>query len=326
MGGVGFLILGGSWTTHNLLALWSDIFSRSGELTVSPQSISIVGATILSRIAMIIGPMLLCLLLIVLAANFAQVGFLLAPQALSPKLSRLSPITGLRRIFSLKSLVELLKSILKLVIVGCVAWSAISGEWRHVFPLVGSSPWTIGSHLGEVALRIGLRIGLVILALALLDYFYQRWEHERSLKMTKKEVKDEYKQREGDPKVKARIRQKQREMAMRRMMAAIPDADVVITNPQHLAVAIRYDRDTMAAPTVVAKGADFVAQRILEIADAHGVTILEDKPLARALYQSVEIDSQIPMALYKAVAEILAYVYRQKGGMAQAESGLRSES
>lgn len=211
------------------------------------------------------------------------------------------------------ALVELLKALIKLAIVGAVAWVTVRSEWDEFFPLVGSEPWSVGLHMGRAILKLGGRTGVVLLALAALDYLYQRWEYERGLRMTKEEVKEEFKQQEGDPKVKGRIRQRQREMARRRMIAAVAEADVIITNPQHVAVALHYEQGSMNAPVVVAKGADYLALRIRQEARRHGVPLVENRPLAQALYRGVDVGDQIPVNLYKAVAEVLAYVYRQRG-------------
>jgi flagellar biosynthetic protein FlhB len=313
MGGILFIIVAGSWMIQNLMGIWKELLSGSGNTFLTDQDVFHLVMTLAERFAFLMGPIILCLALMAVASNIAQFGFLVSQEALKPRLSRLDPIAGFKRLFSLRSLVELVKSLVKLAIVGYVAWRVVQGEWDRILPLSEASPWAIGAHLGRVIVGIGLHAGIALLVLALLDYLYQRWEHERSLKMTKEEVKDEYKQREGDPKVKGQIRKKQMQMAIRRMMAAVPKADVVITNPLQLAVAIQYDRDTMTAPTVVAKGAGFIAEKIRQVALKHGVPILEDKLLAQTLYRTVEVGSQIPIGLYKAVAQILAHVYRQRG-------------
>ena len=197
--------------------------------------------------------------------------------------------------------------------VGLVAFYTLKGELHNLLPLTGMSSGQIGVYVGSTVVKIVQRGFWAMLILALLDYLYQRWEFERNLKMTKQEVKEEYKQTEGDPQVKARIRSLQRTMARKRMMAEVPEADVVVTNPQHLAIALRYDSSNMSAPRVVAKGAGLLAQRIKDLALEHKVVVIEDKPLAQNLYRLVDIDEEIPAVLYRAVAEILAHVYRLKG-------------
>jgi flagellar biosynthetic protein FlhB len=311
--GMAFLALVGNWMVGNLLQLWSGLLILSCQINVTAQEFIYLVNTLVWKIAILIGPMILCLGLMAFASNVMQTGLLFSNEAMTLKFSKINPLTGMQRIVSLKSLVEVIKSFLKLAIIGYVAWYTVDAEWANIMAIGGSSPRGIAAQMAAVILRIGLRTAIALVILAVLDYLYQRWEHERSLRMTKQEVKDEFKQREGDPKVKGRIRQKQREMARKRMMAAVPHADVVITNPQHLAVAIRYDRDRMAAPEVVAKGSGFLAERIREIAQHSEVPILEDKPLAQALYRHVEVGEQIPVMLYRAVAEILAHIYRQRG-------------
>jgi flagellar biosynthetic protein FlhB len=224
----------------------------------------------------------------------------------------------MKKFVSLKSMVELVKSMFKIVIVGGVAYVIVEKE-MHYFPsLMQQSVVDILLFIASVTFKIFFFVCLVLIFLAALDYVYQRWQHEKSLKMTKQEVKDERKQTEGDPKIKARIRSIQLEMAQRRMMEAIPEADVVITNPTHLALAIKFDAKEMIAPTVLAKGSGFIAERIKEVAREHNVPIVEDKPLAQAMFKLVEIGDFIPIELYRAVAEVLAYVYRLKGQYAGA--------
>ena len=207
---------------------------------------------------------------------------------------------------------ELAKSIVKLAIIIGVAYIVID---RHIDKIPGLMQLSIGNiirFIGQVSFQLGLYTCMVLFLMAVLDFAYTKWQHQQDLKMTKQEVKDEHKQREGDPSVKARIRSVQREMAQRRMMEAVPDATVVITNPTHLAIALKYE-EGMRAPTVVAKGAGFVAQTIKSIAIENGIPLVENKPLARTMFKSAEIGDFIPAELYRAVAEILAYVYRLKG-------------
>ncbi len=310
LGGVLLLWMAGSPMVKGILSIWRGLLANCGRMSLSPESLTHMCFELGGRLAIVVGPMVLAMAILAVMSNLAQVGWVVSSEAISPRFSNLNPVKGLKRIFSLRSLVETFKSFLKIIIVGYVAWTCIKSEWWKIFPLTGSSSWTIGSHMSEVILKIGLRTSIALVVLGVLDYLYQRWEYERNLRMTKQEVKDEFREREGDPKVKSRIRSKQFEMARRRMMAAVPKADVVITNPQELAVALQYDSKEMAAPTVVAKGAGYLASRIKEVARHHGVPIMENKPLARALYRQVEVGYQIPPTLYKAVAEILAHVYR----------------
>jgi len=264
------------------------------------------------KLLLILGPVLLTVVAAGLLANYLQIGFVFSTEALAPKFDKIDPLKGFQRLLTLRSLVELFKSILKMTVVAAVVWHTLKDEMPKLIPLMEESVWGILLYTGRVTFKILITTCWILIVLAILDYMYQRWEYEKGLRMSKQEVKDEYKQTEGNPAVKGRIRRIQREAARRRMMAAVPKADVVITNPTHLAVAVRYDPEKMYAPTVVAKGAGFVAEKIREIAGAHGVPVVENKPVAQLLYKTVDVDRAIPEDLYRAVAEILAYVYGLK--------------
>jgi flagellar biosynthetic protein FlhB len=246
----------------------------------------------------------------------------MSTEAIAPKLNKLSPISGMKRLVSIKALVELAKSIIKLLFIGTIAYLLVKSDMEAFPVLIHQEVGQILVFIARVSLKISFFVCLALVVLAVLDFLYQRWQHEKDLKMTKQEVKDEQKQTFGDPKVKSRIRSMQMEMARRRMMEAVPEADVVITNPTHLAIAIKFDAEEMIAPQVLAKGAGHVAQRIKEIASENQIPLVEDKPLAQALYKMVELGDYIPAELYRAVAEVLAYVYRLKGmyGAAQAQN------
>ncbi|HEX15499.1 MAG TPA: flagellar biosynthesis protein FlhB [Deltaproteobacteria bacterium] len=247
------------------------------------------------------------------SANVIQKGFLLTAEPLAPQLSRINPIEGFKRLFSLNAIVEFIKSSIKVLIVAAVGYWAIKGELPLSPELVTLDIHDLFSHLGKASFGLLLKATLAFCAVALLDALYQRWDYERKLRMSRQEVKDEWKQREGDPQIKARLRALQRQFARQRMMERVKEADVVITNPVRLAIALKYTRGKMAAPMVVAKGRGWIAKRIREIALAHGVPIVQNKPLAEILYRTVQIGQMIPVELYRAVAEILAYVYRLKG-------------
>ena len=256
------------------------------------------------------GPLLLLLTVAGLAISFGQVGFVLNEEALSLKLQRLDPIAGAKRLVSKRSLVELVKGILKIMIVGYVSYITIKPELPLISTLVDVGVADTFTYITMMIVKVGVRTAIILLILAFLDYAYQRWEFNKSIRMTKQEVKEEQKQTEGDPQVRMRIRSLQREAARRRMMDDVPDADVVITNPTHYAIAVKYDMATMTAPAIVAKGQNLIAQKIKEISKENGVPIVENKPLAQALFKSAEIGQEIPEDLYKAVAEVLAYVFR----------------
>jgi flagellar biosynthetic protein FlhB len=250
-----------------------------------------------------------------LIASFAQVGFLFTTKPLVPDFKKLNPISGFKRLFSPKAFVELFKSSVKIIVVGYIAYSVITNNFDKMINLINLNVWQTFAVLGSIAYEIGIKTGIVLLIVAVFDYIYQRYSHDKSIKMTKQEIKEEYRQAEGDPKVKSKIKQKQQEVSMQRMMQAIPSADVVITNPTQLALALKYDQQSMGAPKVVAKGKQLVAERIRALAKEHKIPIVEDKPLAQALYKSVEINQEVPYDLYKSVAEVLAFVYQlnQKG-------------
>ena len=260
----------------------------------------------------IIFPLMIAVFIAGILSHIIQFGFLFSGEALTPKLSKLDPLKGMKKIISLKALAELLKSLIKIVVISSVAYIILKSESNQFISLIEMSVDNIFSMMGLISLRISIYICSALSVLAILDYLFQRWQHEKDLRMTKQEVKEENKQREGDPIVKSRIRQLQMEMAQRRMMDDVPNADVVITNPTRLAIALKYDVGKTVAPKVLAKGSGFIAQKIREIATEKDIPIVEQKPLAQALYKTVEIGDIIPSNLYKAVTEILAYVYRLK--------------
>jgi flagellar biosynthetic protein FlhB len=246
-------------------------------------------------------------------ANIVQIGLLFTLEPMTPKLEKLNPLSGLKRIFSMRTVVETIKNILKILLIGYIAYATIKGEYEILITLADISVMMIWQFVLTSTYDIFLRTALVMLIIALADYGYQRYEHEKKLKMSHQEIKEERKQMEGDPQVKARIRSLQREMARRKMMDQVPQASVVVTNPTHLAIALLYDPEKNDAPIVVAKGRDLVALRIKKIAEENDVPLYEDKPLARAMYDMVEVGSPIPGEFFEAVAQIIAYVYKLKG-------------
>ncbi len=303
--------MAGKGMLSRTLVLWSDFLSTAARPALTDEStIRLLGSVMVSM-GHILLPLWTAVVLGAVLANVLQVGFLLSAKGITPDLNRIDPIKGFQRLFSLKSLVELIKSLGKLAAVGIVVYLTIRSEMPLAFPLMQGDGWAVLTFILNTAFTILYRTAWVLLVLAVLDYAYQRWEFERDLKMTKQEVKDEFKQSEGDPLVKSRIRALQREMARRRMMEEVPKADVVITNPTELAVALRYERG-MRAPLVVAKGAGFIAETIRKVARMHGVPIVENRAVAQLLFKMADIGQEIPSSVYKAVAEILAYVYRIK--------------
>ena len=312
---IGMLILyftGGAMASQ-MASMAREFFSGAGSYRISAANAQELATRGVVQFAFILAPVVLGVTIVSIALNFAQVGFLITGKPLVPDFSRLNPANGIKKIvISRRSLVELLKNILKVVVVGAVAYDALQGILAESVSMMDGDITAILSFMARGALAVGLRTGIAFLVLSVLDYLYQRFEYERDLRMTKQEVKDEGKELEGDPQVKSRVRSIQRRIAYRRMMADVPTADVVVTNPTHVAVALRYSTEKMSAPKLVAKGAELIAERIKAVAREHGVPIVEDKPLARALFQSVEVGEEIPEKLFQAVAQLLAYIYRLK--------------
>jgi flagellar biosynthesis protein FlhB len=312
LGGLSVFYFAGGWMFGQLADVMRGIFNHMVQHNFGVERAQVLLGQILLRLFILLAPLLVVIMVAGVFSSLVQTGFLLTGETLTPKLSKLNPLSGIKNLFSLRSMVEVVKAILKVIIVGGMAYATLFKEMNHIPALVELNITQILSFTGNVALRLGYYTCLVLLVLAGVDYLFQYWQNERDLRMTKQEVKDEHRQQEGDPQVRSRIRSVQREMAQRRMMEAVPDATVVITNPTHLAVALKFER-SMPAPKVVAKGAGHIAEKIRSIAGEHDVPIIEQKPLARALYKNVEIDQYIPADLYHAVAEMLAYVYRLKG-------------
>jgi flagellar biosynthetic protein FlhB len=263
--------------------------------------------------AMVMAVPLAMFVVVALAASVMQTGLLFTTEKIGFNFERLNPLSGLQRMFSQQALVDLVKNIVKLAVVGGVAFVFVYPKLKLVqtIPLLETA--AILDFLHSLLIRLLMAIAIIMAIIAGADYFYQRFAYMKKLRMTKQEVKDEQKQTEGDPMVKARLRSLRMQRARQRMMAAVPKADVVVTNPTHYACALKYDSDSMNAPTLVAKGQDLVALRIRQIANENNVPIVENPPLARALYATVELDKEIPPQHYKAVAEVISYVFRLKG-------------
>lgn len=305
----GLYMLGGSMY-NNLSGFTVDILVNSYRYEVSTTGLRDLMLNWGFVFLRVTGPILLLLTVAALAVSLGQVGFVINEEALNLKLQRLDPIAGAKRLLSKRSLVELAKGIFKIAIVGYVSYISIVPELPLISSLVDVGVADTFSYIAGMIVTVGVRTALILLILAALDYAYQRWEFNQNIRMTKQEVKEEQKQTEGDPQVRMRIRSLQRETARRRMMEDVPDADVVITNPTHYAITVKYDMATMTAPTVVAKGQNLIAQKIKEIARENDVPIVENKPLAQSLFHAAEVGMEIPEELYRAVAEVLAYVFR----------------
>jgi len=261
----------------------------------------------------IVLPIFLVGFLVAFVSDYMQVKWKPTAKPLQPKFNKLNPVSGFKKIFSANALVELIKSIAKILIIFYVSYSFLKDKGKELFLLYDLEMMPAVMLIGDTVIGLGIRIAAVYMILALADFAYQKHKFHKDMKMTKQEVKEEYKNQEGNPEIKGKIRQKMREVSQRRMMQSLPQADVVITNPTHYAVAIKYDQEEAPAPIVIAKGEDYLAQKIKEVARENDIEIVENKPLARMLYANVDIGAQIPPELYQAVAEVLAFVYHAKG-------------
>ena len=310
------------WTgsmASRFISVFSVVYNKFSDFTKVPGGrieanlyISMLTEMFL-RILTIALPFVISAFIIAFVSDVAQVGFKPTSKPLKPKLSKINPINGFKRIFSVQTLVELIKSILKLAVIFIIIFGELE-RGRQILFMLYDVPLTQAVILaGDYLIGIGIKIAAVFLVIAFADFLFQKWKFHNDMKMTKQEVKEEYKSTEGDPQIKGKIRQRMMQASQRRMMQNLPKADVVITNPTHFAVALRYDKEEAEAPVVVAKGADYLAAKIKEAAREHDVSIVENKPLARALYHNVEIGEQIPPELYETVAQVLAGVYRAKG-------------
>lgn len=310
VGGIGGLLASGGGLAGKMLLLMQGNFELTREVLLDETSMSrlLLSSGLLALEAVL--PLLIVLLIVSIVGPVSLGGWLFSAQAMAPKFSRMNPGAGLKRMFSTKALVELLKALAKFLVVLTVALVVLSAYQDDLLSIAKQPLELAIAHSVETVGWCALWMACGLILIAAVDVPFQLWDHKQKLMMTKQEVKDEYKDAEGKPEVKSRIRQLQREAAQRRMMQAVPEADVVITNPTHFAVALKYDADEAGAPRLVAKGGDFVALKIREIAQEHRVTVIESPALARAVYYSTELEQEIPAGLYLAVAQVLAYVYQ----------------
>lgn len=290
-----------------------DYIENADRLAMGPGGIGSVLDDAFSLMLAVVGLPMLLLMFVAFIGPFIQIGPLVAPEVIKPDISKISLKKGVERLFSKRSLVEFAKGLLKFGIVGVVGTVILLPFYAGVEHLVGVSVMTMLSETQTLLLRMMMGVLMALVVLTVIDIVYQRHEHMKKLRMSRQELKDEYRQSEGDPMVRAKLRQLRAEKARQRMMASVPNADVVITNPTHFAVALKYDPETMPAPLCVAKGMDQIALRIREVAKENNVTIHENPPLARGLYDTVEVDETIPEEHYKAVAEIISFIFRQNG-------------
>jgi flagellar biosynthetic protein FlhB len=306
------LFFSGPYYYGQLSTLMIRLFQQIGNFAVTPESIHALQNQLTVSLGLILAPFLGVVLVASVVSNYVQVRGFFSWEMIKPDPGKVFSLKGLSRFFSLRSLQELVKSLGKILIVGGIAYYTIKKEMPNVLPLMDQEIGSIFKYILSVSFHIFLNTVLVMVLLAGLDYIYQRWSYEKGLRMSKQEIKDEVKQAEGDPLVRARIRSIQRELARRRMMAEVPKADVIITNPTHIAVALYYKSGEMDAPKLLAKGAGFVAEKLKEIGREHKIPILENKPLAQILFRTVEVGQMIPATLYHLVADVLAFVYRMK--------------
>ncbi len=315
-GAIGLLAAAGFfWIGGGAMLEKTEDFMRSTFATVVREEMTNIQFHALlmhtaESVILLLTPLMIIMVIVGVGANIVQTGPVASFDPLVPKWSKISPVKGFQKIFSATTLVELVKSILKIALVSATVYMVMKSEVDHLPTLAAIDLASFLPYMGKVSLKIVMMTGFLMLLLGLVDFSFQRFDHEKKLRMSKEEVKREMKESEGDPMVRARIRSVQREAAKKRMMSDVPDADVVVTNPTHLAIAIKYDPAGMGAPKVLAKGAGHIAKKIREIAKANNVPVLEDKPLARALFKGVEVGQEVPFELYQAVAEILAFVYR----------------
>ena len=305
----------GTVLVGNIYDIYSQIptYVKLYEGHIQSQTFRMLFVQSLLRILQIIAPFLIVGFLVAFITNLLQVKWKVTTKPLRPKFSKLNPVNGFKRFFSPNSLVELVKSVLKLTLIGYVVKSYLEKNMPSIFQLYDISLNQGIVQVGILVINLGIRISLFYMLIAAADYVYQKIKFKKDMKMTKQEVKDEYKNAEGDPQVKSKQRQRMMEASRRRMMQQLPEADVVITNPTHYAVAIKYEPELYDAPFVVAKGADYLAQKIKDVAKENRIEIVENKPLARMLYANVDVGSVVPPELYQAVAEVLAFVYHLKG-------------
>lgn len=296
-------------------AVYDDIptYLKNYEGYVSESALFSLYFQVFLEVLVILAPVLGVTFIAAILCDVFQVKWKPTLEPLKPKFDKLNPISGFKKIFNSRSLFELLKSLIKLGLICWVVYSYLKKNASGILMLYDLNLYSGLALTGNLVINLGIRISLFYFVVALIDLIYQKWKFKDDLKMTKQEVKDEYKQSEGDPQIKGKIKRRMMEASQRRMMQALPEADVVITNPTHYAVAIKYDSDKYDAPIVLAKGADYLAQKIKEIARENNIEIVENKPLARTLYANVEVGELVPPELYQAVAEVLAFVYHLKG-------------
>ena len=300
------------FVTENILAFSASVFERVGTTEINQDNIMALFVEMITIFVITVGPICAVAMLLGIIPTIAQTKGLFTMKALRPKFSRLNPLSGIKKLFSLQSAVGILKGLIEVTIIGYVIYSEVAARLPKFLALMNAGVMQGMTYALISIFDLVMLICILLVFVAAADFLFQWWQFEKKLKMSKQEVKEEYKQTEGDPQIKSKIKQKQQQMAMSRMMADVPKADVVIRNPTHYAVALRYDQDANRAPQVIAKGKDHLALRIVKIAEENDVYLMEDPPLARLLYSTVDVGREIPVELYNAVAEVLTVVYRAK--------------
>lgn len=308
-----YLKFAGGFMYGHLLTIFRYYFENLNKINVQQDSLMDVFLYIAMHIIILTVPFLLFLMACVIIATWMQIGLMFTLEPIKPSLKKISIIKGFKNLFSKRSLETLVKSLFKISIVGYIVYSTIKKDIPIIIDFVNLPVENSFFMLCKLAMEVFLKIIMAFVVLAGIDYIFQRWQLEEQMKMTKQEIKEEYKRTEGDPTIKAEIRRRQHEMASHRMMQEVPKADVVVTNPIHVAVAIRYNATEMRAPIVVAKGMNLVAEKIKQIAAENDVPLVENPTLARALYKSAKVGKEIPADMYSVVAEVLTYLYRLKG-------------
>ncbi|BBI34423.1 flagellar biosynthesis protein FlhB [Cohnella abietis] len=307
------LLMLGPFLQKQVIVIFSDIYLHRLNMDVTELNVLSLFNHYAIQMLILLAPIFIMVVIIAFSAYYVQIGWLFTFEPLKPKLEKLSPLKGAKNIFGIRSVVEFLKSSMKLISVGLIVFTVLWSQKKRLLDLAHLPVEDIFAFVTSLTVRMGIFVAALLFILAIGDFMYQRYEFEKNLRMSKQDIKDEYKNSEGDPLIKAKIKERQRRMALMRMMQEVPKADVIITNPTHFAVALKYDSTQMDAPTVIAKGQDYLALRIREIAKQNDVIMMENKPLARALFERTEVGQSVPGDLFQAVAEVLAYVYRLKG-------------
>jgi len=304
------LLIFGGYMMRSMVGMGRYYLANAHHLAEPNTEFSAIMYHAVMMLGITVAPFAAGMVVAALVVNYLQVGVLFTFKAMQPKMSRINPLTGFKRFVSIRSLVELIKSLSKLTVVITVIWIFVRNQLDQIIMLMALSPWQLAPEVGWMIVGIWWRVVLAMLFIGVADVMFQRWQHERDLRMTVQEGRQEAKEIDGDPQIKRRIRQLQRQMAMQRMMQDVPTADVIITNPTHYAVALRYDAAAMSAPVVVAKGVRLIADKIRETAEEHRVPVVQRPELARTLFRTIDVGEPVPESMFRAVAEVLSFVYR----------------